>query len=93
MKYDYGSVKNLELYEQADPPEYKYENVTTEIVLHYAELDKIIAAEDIVRSIGILPNVVGVNKVKGGHHLDFLWARDTEKFVFNKIVENLKGYN
>lgn len=51
------------------------------------------AAEDIVRSIGILPNVIGVNKVKGCHHMDFLWARDIEKLVFNKIVESLKGYN
>lgn len=93
MKFDYGSVKNLELYEQADPLEYKHENITTQIVLHYAELDKVIAAEDIVRSIGILPNVISVNKVMGCHHMDFLWARDIEKLVFNKIVESLKGYN
>lgn len=49
--------------------------------------------EDSLAMIKILPNIIGVNKAKGLHHMDFLWARDAEIIVFNKIIESLKEYN
>ncbi|XP_018362953.1 PREDICTED: lipase 3-like [Trachymyrmex cornetzi] len=91
-KYDYGCVKNLQIYNTPEPPDYNLTNITTPFAMFYAENDWLSGIPDVKKLINLLPNVVDEYKVPFPkfNHLDFLWAIDVPQLVYNKVLEVMK---
>ncbi|XP_018563470.1 lipase 3-like isoform X2 [Anoplophora glabripennis] len=94
-KYDWGPKENMRRYNSRTPPEYNIKHITAPIAIFYGEADDNVAKEDVEILAKLLPNVVEVYKVpsKTWTHMDFLWAKNIDELVNNKIIEELKKYN
>ncbi|XP_030755573.1 lipase 1-like isoform X2 [Sitophilus oryzae] len=77
--FDYGSVKNVEVYGRKDPPAYDLTKVTAPIILYYGESDCLINNGELLGSVAKqLPNVVGQFLVpySNFNHLDFIYGKE-----------------
>lgn len=88
-QYDYGTLKNLEVYAKEVPPVYEVGRVTCPIAIIYGNNDWLSNFTDVKYLIEKLPNVVEVYKVPFSkfNHMDYLWARDSKVLVYNKISQ------
>ncbi|EFN62712.1 Lipase 1 [Camponotus floridanus] len=94
-KYNYGRERNLLIYNLTEPPNYNLSNITIPIVLFYADNDWLIDTEDVKKLYHSLPNVVDMYKVPWSkfNHVDFIWAKDAPKLVYDRILKIMKGEN
>ncbi|EFN67149.1 Lipase 3 [Camponotus floridanus] len=94
-KYDYGHAKNLLIYHSVEPPSYKLANITVPIALLYSANDWLISIEDVRRLYHLLPNVVDMYEVSWPkfNHVDFLWAKDAPKLVYERVLKIMKREN
>ncbi|GAB1867622.1 Lipase [Camponotus japonicus] len=94
-KYNYGRAKNLLIYNSTKPPNYDLSNITVPIALFYADNDWLISTEDVKRLYHSLPNVVDMYEVPWSkfNHLDYLWAKDASKLVYDRILKIMRGEN
>ncbi|EFN65281.1 Lipase 3 [Camponotus floridanus] len=94
-KYDYGPVRNLLIYNSMDPPNYNLSNTTVPIALFYGNNDWLVRIEDLKRLYHSLPNVVDMYEVPWSkfNHVDFIWARDAPKLVYDRILKIMRLEN
>lgn len=95
-QYNHGILKNLHVYGSAEPPEYKLENVNAPVAILYSKYnDWLSAFEDVEKLIKRIQNVVELYEVPWEKfcHMDFLWAKDVDKLVYEKVLELFAKYN
>ncbi|XP_025266501.1 lipase 3-like [Camponotus floridanus] len=94
-KYNYGRERNLLIYNSTEPPNYNLSNTTVPIALFYADNDWIVDTEDVKRLYHSLSNVVDMYEVPWSkfNHVDFIWAKDAPKLVYDRILKIMKGKN
>nr|XP_012138725.1 PREDICTED: lipase 3-like [Megachile rotundata] len=98
-QYDYGAQKNLEIYNCDEAPIYDLSKIETRnlskietpVTLIYGENDWLATPSDVERLHKELPNST-IYKVpfSSFNHIDFLWAVDARKLVYNKILAQLE---
>ncbi len=76
---------------QYQPPVYDLGRVTVPIALFWGLNDRITPAPDVALTAKALPNVVLNYKISNvlWHHLDFIWAIESERYLNTKVVEFL----
>ncbi|KAL6431824.1 hypothetical protein ACFW04_007359 [Cataglyphis niger] len=91
-QFDYGPIRNLLMYNSAEPPDYNLTNITVPIALFYGVNDWIIDVSGVEKLSRLLPNVVDMYKVPWSkfNHLDFVWAKDAPILVYKRILELMK---
>ncbi|XP_026753514.1 lipase 3-like [Galleria mellonella] len=94
-QYDYGPKINLNKYGTIQPPDYPVERITTKVALMYSDNDLIATRTDIETLVRKLPNIVKFYRVpfKKFNHMDFLFAKDVKKLLYNRIVDLLYEYS
>ncbi|CAL1684028.1 unnamed protein product [Lasius platythorax] len=94
-RYDYGREKNFLIYNSVEPPDYNVTSITVPIALFYSDGDLLVASVDVKRLYHLLPNVVDMYEVPwpNFNHVDFLWAKDAPKLVYERILKIMKGKN
>ncbi|XP_025265046.1 lipase 3 [Camponotus floridanus] len=91
-KYDYGFLKNLWVYKSTKPPNYDLSKITVPIALFYADNDLLINIQDVIKLHNLLPKVMDMYRVSWDkfNHVDYMWAKDARKLVYNHILEIMK---
>ncbi|KAL6431806.1 hypothetical protein ACFW04_007358 [Cataglyphis niger] len=92
-QYDYGREKNQLMYNSPEPPDYNLTSITIPIALFYGPGDWAIDVVDVKRLYDLLPNVVDLYEVPWPkfNHVDFIWAKDAPKLVYERVLELMKG--
>jgi len=92
-EYDYGTARNMKVYNRANPPDYNLTNIRVPISIIVGENDIIGHPEDAKTLASKLPNVVDFHYVPNPHftHLDFTYAKDTRSLVYNHVLEVLNN--
>ncbi|XP_050454054.1 lipase 3-like isoform X3 [Cataglyphis hispanica] len=94
-QYDYGSARNLLIYNSVEPADYNLANIMIPIALFYGPgdtLDNIMGVKKLYR---MLPNVVDVYEVpwRNFNHVDFIWAKDARKLVYERVLRIMRSEN
>ncbi|XP_022238776.1 gastric triacylglycerol lipase-like isoform X2 [Limulus polyphemus] len=94
VKYNYGKIKNMELYNQTDPPEYLLEKITAPVALFWAQDDWL---ADVVDIALLQPRLKHLRKsylvnYTMWSHLDFIWGIDAPKYVYKELLKVLEKY-
>ncbi|CAL8120119.1 unnamed protein product [Orchesella dallaii] len=91
-QFDFGKRHNKKRYGSEQPPEYDLKKVTTKVALFYGQNDWLAVPKDVLELSKALPNVVVTYKVKleAFNHLDFLYAVDINKLLYNDLLKLLK---
>ncbi|XP_011301661.1 lipase 1 isoform X2 [Fopius arisanus] len=94
QQYDYGYIQNFKLYSRKRPPVYDVKKITAPFALIYGPNDPLSREANINELARRLQNVVTVEKVpyKYFNHLDFIWAQDASKLLYDRIMELLKRF-
>lgn len=83
------------VYRQDDssPPAYNLSRVTVPIAVYYAQGDYLTVVADVKKLIAELPNVINDYLVPHANfnHLDFVWAINAPRLVYDKVVQILKS--
>jgi len=93
--YDWGSKENNFHHHGAEGvPSYKLSDVTTPVAVYWGQNDWLAAPEDVLRTIAELPNIVDgmlhMIEFELWNHLDFLWAKDVDKYVYADVLANME---
>lgn len=93
QQFDYGPEVNFMTYGAPIPPEYPLSKITLPIALLSADNDWLAGTEDVDKLYVRLTNPLERYKVpyKDFNHIDFLWAIDAPKLVYNKLLQLLDG--
>ncbi|TMW54873.1 hypothetical protein DOY81_000106 [Sarcophaga bullata] len=94
-KFDYSVVRNPYEYNGAlFPPDYKLKNAWAPIMLYYGANDWMCDVRDVLKLRDQLPNMKLDYLVpfKNWAHLDFIWGTEAKKYVYDKVLEQMKLY-
>ncbi|KAK0080852.1 hypothetical protein PV325_013228 [Microctonus aethiopoides] len=94
QQYDYGARKNLEFYNTTYAPSYNVTKFKVPLALFYADNDWLAAPKDVKTLYGKLRGHITMNRINDPHfnHLDFLWAIDARKLVYNQVLALVNKY-
>lgn len=94
-KFDYGKVRNLEMYGVKTPPKFNLDAVNVPVLLIYGKNDGVVDVRDIEWLVGKLPRVMEAFMVSdpSWSHLDFTYSQYTNKMIFPKIYEYILKNN
>lgn len=94
--YNYGEIRNMFIYEQPDPPEYKMSRISTPVAIHYSLGDDLTPEEEMFQLGESLPNLMGLFRVPDPtfSHSEFAFGdtaiemaySTTRKLILGKIV-------
>ncbi|CAG7829506.1 unnamed protein product [Allacma fusca] len=92
--YDYGRVGNLKRYNSPSPPAYDLTKVNVKTVNIWAENDWLSVPSDVRSVVMELPNVIANVRIDMDtfNHLDFIYAKDADRLVYDKILGFLDMY-
>ncbi|NXL92409.1 LIPM Lipase, partial [Alectura lathami] len=88
--YDYGSKENMKKYNQATPPEYKVEEISTPIAVWSGGIDKFADPKDTARMLSRISNLYYHEHLPDWGHLDFIWGLDATERMYMKIIELMR---
>ncbi|KAL7643602.1 UNVERIFIED_CONTAM: hypothetical protein RMT77_005585 [Armadillidium vulgare] len=90
--YDFGPELNMKRYGQITPPDYDISKVTSPVFLFWAKNDYLADPQDVEFLTKNLVNIRFMSPVedKKFNHLDFLWAKNAEKLVYQPIIGMMK---
>ncbi|CAH1113089.1 unnamed protein product, partial [Psylliodes chrysocephalus] len=94
-QYNYGPTINMKIYGNITPPLYNLKQITSPVILFYAQKDElgtIKLADDTIKE---LPNVYLYEKVQfeNFNHIDFLFGRNATKLVYQKTIKMFHDYD
>ncbi|TGZ60894.1 hypothetical protein CRM22_008291 [Opisthorchis felineus] len=91
--FDYGKVKNLEIYGQKTPPKYDLSKFTVPTAVFTGGNDWLAVEKDVDRLIEqIKPAVVSHINFPEYNHLDFVWGMDAAMVLYPEVLKLLKQY-
>lgn len=92
-RFNYG-LKNIEVYNSSDPPEYDLGKVSMKIALLAGRNDEISRLEDVKQLMSKLPNVVKFTIINHErfNHIDAVWGRNMVVYLFPSIFDILSKY-
>ncbi|XP_068623064.1 gastric triacylglycerol lipase-like [Battus philenor] len=92
QQFDYGPDGNYRMYGSPIPPEYPLYKITLPIALISSDNDWLASEEDVNNLYTRLANPLEhyIVPYKDFNHLDFLWAIDAPKLVYNKLLQLLE---
>ncbi|XP_036121455.1 gastric triacylglycerol lipase-like isoform X1 [Molossus molossus] len=79
-------VQNIMHYHQPTPPEYHLTNMNVPIAVWTGGNDWLTVPHDVDLLLSKLPNVIYHKKIPIYNHLDFIWAMDAPREVYNEII-------
>ncbi|KAK7502357.1 hypothetical protein BaRGS_00006310 [Batillaria attramentaria] len=89
-KFDYGSAaENQAHYGQPTPSVYLPENCKVPVVAYTGGHDILADPEDVAWLLPLLPNLQATHTLPTWEHLDFIWAYDAPRFLYNDIVQHV----
>lgn len=93
-RFDYGEKINLAKYNTSLPPLYNPEEVQVPVAIFHADNDLFVSAQDLQILTTHLPNIIDTYKVpyKDFNHIDFVYAKDAPKLVYNEVLRIIKQY-
>lgn len=92
--FDYGTVKNIKIYNQKEPPKYDLKKINIPTIIFYSLNDWLADPED----IDILYEELNCYKkkilipYKKFNHVDFLYAKDVVTLLHDSLVENMDKF-
>lgn len=91
QKYDYGFVKNMELYGAFLPPEYNLSVITAPIFIYHSVNDDLSSVEDVKHLSSKLNSWKKRFLILNPDfsHIDFLSSYEARELVYNRIVDNI----
>ncbi|KAF2891597.1 hypothetical protein ILUMI_14576, partial [Ignelater luminosus] len=92
QKYDYGKIKNLEIYGQPTPPQYNLSKITAPVAIYVGDRDIYAKKEDTDKTAAEISNLVVYRYIEGFSHLDVIWGIDAPSVIFNDILEQMGQY-
>ncbi|CAB3259881.1 unnamed protein product [Arctia plantaginis] len=93
LRYNQGNiVENLKAYGSFSPPAYDLSKITAPVYLHYGDNDPLAAVADVQRLFGELGKPMGMLRVPlaGFTHIDFMWAIDVKKLLYDTVISLLQ---
>ncbi|VVC97305.1 lipase 3-like [Leptidea sinapis] len=92
--FNHGWLKNQIKYGTISPPLYNLSAITTPIFLHYSDNDWLTTPKDVDKLFTKLKTAVGKYKVplKKFNHLDFVFANDANKLIYNRIINIMSHF-
>lgn len=92
QQFDYGSEGNEKHYGTLVPPQYPVHKITLPIALFSAENDWLSSDVDVTSLYVQIANPIEhyIVPLKEFNHIDFLWAIDAPKLVYNKLLQLLE---
>ncbi|CAH0715859.1 unnamed protein product, partial [Brenthis ino] len=93
-EFDYN-WRNMDIYNSTMPPEYNLSKVTMRVALVAGRNDKLSTLKDVDLLNRKLPNVVEylIIKRRKFSHLDAVWGRNMDKYLFPHIFKILAKYS
>ncbi|XP_073821600.1 lipase 3-like [Musca autumnalis] len=94
-KFDYSVVRNpLEYNGALFPPDYVLSNVKAPVMLYYGANEWMCDVSDVRQLRDQLPNMKLDYLVPFAKwaHLDFIWGTEAKKYVYDKVLEQMKLY-
>eukprot|EP01097_Dermamoeba_algensis_P002507 TRINITY_DN1996_c0_g1_i2.p1 TRINITY_DN1996_c0_g1~~TRINITY_DN1996_c0_g1_i2.p1 ORF type:complete len:266 (-),score=58.06 TRINITY_DN1996_c0_g1_i2:446-1243(-) len=91
MKFDYGPIKNKQLYGNSTPPVYNIGAIKTPMIFYYGTEDMLADEEDVEYLISqVLPPLQSF-KLSYGHG-DFVWAPSATDMIYRPMLSLIKKY-
>lgn len=94
-QFDHGRIGNVVAYNTSVPPDYDLGKVSMRVALFVGRNDGLSSVRDSENLRDRLPNVVDyrILKRKQHNHLDHVWGRNMDKYLFPHIYSILSVYN
>lgn len=94
QKYDYGSDENAVKYGQSTPPQYDLSKLSVPTALFYGKHDYLADPTDVQKIIAQAPadKIVFTSYQEHYAHLDYVWAVDANKVIYQDVTRLLKQY-
>ncbi|XP_013137820.1 PREDICTED: lipase 3-like [Papilio polytes] len=95
QNFDYGTIKNLQVYGSVQPPAFNVSSVDVPIVIIHGRNDFLASPADVEWVASKLPNLLEEFYVEEPmwNHFDVTYSRLTSKYILPKISEYLKKYS
>lgn len=92
--FDYGPEKNLEIYKSKTSPVYDLSKVTMKVALFVGKNDKVTPMRNVELLRDELPNVVSYHVMEREkfNHVDHIWGKNMDKYLFPYIFKLLAKY-
>ncbi|XP_014469105.1 PREDICTED: lipase 3-like [Dinoponera quadriceps] len=93
-QFDYGFFGNLGIYNSITPPKYDLTKIHVPIALHYSTNDWLSNVRDVHQLYNELGNPLGKFRVpyEKFNHLDYLWAKDVDTLLYDKILSLMSRF-
>jgi len=92
--YDWRDDKLNFQHHGGPPPIYNLQDVTAPLAVYYGQNDWLANEQDVLMTVSQLPNIVSgmlhMVEFPLWNHLDFLWAKDVDIYVYNQVVKNME---
>ncbi|KAG6456383.1 hypothetical protein O3G_MSEX009703 [Manduca sexta] len=94
-QYDFGSQRNLQVYNSAVPPQYNLSACVMKMALFVGKNDKLSVIKDVELLRDQLPNVVEYRVVDRDlcNHFDFVWGRNMHVYLLPYVLDTLEKYS
>jgi len=91
--YDFGEEENMQIYGQPEPLPWYVEEVKVPVSTYWGANDWLAAEADYTRMLDQLPDLYDAFTVPWDkwNHLDFLWAIDSDIYLFPRLLENINA--
>ncbi|XP_011155911.3 lipase 3 [Solenopsis invicta] len=91
-QYDHGLIQNKKIYGSSTPPIYDVSKIKAPVHLYYSKNDWLANVKDVEKLHSQLGNPSGKTLIadKKFNHVDYMWAIDVKKFVYDLILAEMK---
>ncbi|KAJ6647530.1 Lipase 3, partial [Pseudolycoriella hygida] len=91
--YDFKKEGNLAKYKSLTAPEYQTSNIKVKMQILYGTHDLVTTPEDVEQIIQYFGDqVVDIVKIEDWNHIDFVYGKDANKMVYQKIIELMRKH-
>ncbi|KAJ8674147.1 hypothetical protein QAD02_005409 [Eretmocerus hayati] len=92
--YDYGSVRNAEIYNSSKSPNYDLSKIEVPIGVFWSAGDILLDPKDVKKFFNQIRNKIFNHKIENNafNHVDYLWAKDADKYVYTKLLSAMDSY-